>query len=110
MPTTRPQLQAVTMLSIAATGSVMAAAADGTSHSGCNSGVGIVPADDEDDGSLLCSVCMEAPLSILLAPCGHILSHECCASIQAADNLVRYDACMALSLGSTKWQLRFGVP
>ena len=33
---------------------------------------------------------MEAPLSILLAPCGHVeLCHKCCESVRAADNLVR---------------------
>ena len=63
--------------------------AGGTAHSGSGSGGGIVPTD-EDDGPPLCSVCMEAPLSILLAPCGHIeLCHKCCESIRAADNLVR---------------------
>ena len=58
-------------------------------RSGGSRGGGLVPADEED-GGLLCSVCMEAPLSILLAPSGHVeLCHKCCERIQAAGNLVR---------------------
>ena len=65
-------------------------------QAGPASGGGVVPANEDDDGSLLFSVCMEAPLSIMLAPCGHVeLCHKCFESIQAVDNLVRY-ACMAL--------------
>ena len=46
---------------------------------------------DEEDVLRLCSVCMDAPISVLLAPCGHIaLCHKCCDSIRAVDNRVRY--------------------
>ena len=45
----------------------------------------IPDADEEADGPPLCYVCMEAPQSILLAPCGHgKLCRMCCESIRAA--------------------------
>ena len=91
MPTTQPvQLQAATTAHNAAPGYITMKAAGGATDSGFSSGGDAVLAEEED-GSLLCSVCMEAPLSIMLAPCGHVeLCHKCCESIRAADNLVRY--------------------
>ena len=83
------QLKAATNQLIAAPGRTTTATG-GTTNSGGSSGGGIVSVD-EDDESPLCAVCMEAPLSVLLAPCGHIeLCQKCCESIRAADNLVRY--------------------
>ena len=68
---------------------------EGDSNNGGGGG-SIVHADEE--GSQLCSVCMEAPKSILLAPCGHLeLCQKCCKGIRAADNLVRWTICMALT-------------
>ena len=83
-----PQLQATITQLMAAPDGVTTTAGGTTNGGSSGGGTGIVPAD-EDDGSPLCSVCMEAPPSILLAPCGHIeLCHKCCESIRAADNLV----------------------
>ena len=42
---------------------------------------------EEDDQS--CSVCLDKPASILLAPCGHTtLCQDCCKDIRAADKMV----------------------
>ena len=64
-------------------------AVGGATYSSSTSDGGVRVPADEDDGSPLCSVCMDAPPSTLLAPCGHIvLCHKCCESVRAADNLV----------------------
>ena len=48
-------------------------------------------ADEEE--CELCEVCMEAPLSIMLAPCGHIvLCYGCYEGIKGMDNQVRLPA------------------
>ena len=53
--------------------------------------------DDEEDR--LCSVCLEAPKCILLAPCGHVvLCHTCVKDVRAANNLVRGCRCMLSAL------------
>ena len=45
--------------------------------------------EGEDDDSRLCVVCMEAPCSVLLAPCGHtVLCRECCEGIRVSSNQV----------------------
>ena len=90
-----PQQQGAAVPPIAAVGRVTAPAAGGGASNRGSTHVGgiLVPAaaPDEDDDSRLCSVCMEAPLTIMLAPCGHYnLCHKCFASIWAADKLVRY--------------------
>ena len=47
--------------------------------------------DEEECG--LCEVCMLAPLSIMLAPCGHIvLCYGCYEGVKGADNQVRLPA------------------
>ncbi len=51
--------------------------------------LGLLP-DDEDDESYVCVVCMEAPRSTVLVPCGHMaLCIACCERIivQSADKL-----------------------
>ena len=54
----------------------------------CEAGVN-TPDENDDEAAGLCSVCMEAPLSIL-APCGHLLlCHQCCDDIRSASNMVR---------------------
>ena len=55
----------------------------------CEAGVN-TPDENDDEAAGLCSVCMEAPLSILLAPCGHLLlCHQCCEDIRSSSNMVR---------------------
>ena len=54
----------------------------------CEAGIN-TPDENDDEAAGLCSVCMEAPLSIL-APCGHLLlCHQCCDDIRSASNMVR---------------------
>ena len=49
---------------------------------------GSIELSSDEDG--LCSVCMAEPLSILLAPCGHLeLCRRCYEGIKLAENLVR---------------------
>ncbi len=43
-----------------------------------------------EDEDRLCVVCMEAPCSVLLATCGHVvLCRKCCEDVRGANNQVR---------------------
>ena len=64
-----------------------AVACNGTDTSKGDGGSG--GAHNTEDEDSLCSVCMDAPSFILLAPCGHIVvCAKCCKEVRAADNLV----------------------
>ena len=49
----------------------------------------IVKDNDSDSDIDLCCVCMDAPISAMLAPCKHaVLCHKCLGSIQRYDKKV----------------------